>query len=78
MKAKSHVLPGLTADFTRAGATADALQWSAGALVDMLCAWHERARQRRALLALDDRMLKDIGITRADAERQASNPFWRI
>jgi uncharacterized protein YjiS (DUF1127 family) len=38
--------------------------------------WHELARQRRALLALNDRMLKDIGITRVEAEREARRPFW--
>jgi uncharacterized protein YjiS (DUF1127 family) len=48
----------------------------ARALVGLL-QWHEIARQRRALLTLNDRMLKDIGITRADAEREASRPFWR-
>lgn len=37
---------------------------------------HELARQRRRLLALDDRMLKDIGITRADACREGARPFW--
>jgi uncharacterized protein YjiS (DUF1127 family) len=40
--------------------------------------WHELARQRRALLALDDRMLKDIGISRAEAEGEACRPFWRV
>ena len=50
--------------------------WAAAAL-DRLLGWHEVARQRRALLALSDRMLKDIGITRAEAEREASRPFWR-
>ena len=39
--------------------------------------WHERARQRRRLLELDDRMLKDIGVSRADAVREASKPFWQ-
>ncbi len=34
-------------------------------------------RQRRTLLALDDRMLKDIGISRADALREGNKPFWR-
>jgi len=38
--------------------------------------WHELARQRRALLALSEHMLKDIGISRAEAEREASRPFW--
>jgi uncharacterized protein YjiS (DUF1127 family) len=41
-----------------------------------LLRWRELARQRRALLTLDDRMLKDIGITRVDAECEARRPFW--
>ena len=45
--------------------------------VTLLMDWHERARQRRALLTLDDRMLKDIGISRAEAEHEACQPFWR-
>ena len=42
-----------------------------------LLLWHERARQRRQLLELDDDMLRDIGITRADAVGEAGKPFWR-
>lgn len=34
-------------------------------------------RQRRALEALDDRMLKDIGLTRCDVEAEISRPIWR-
>ena len=41
-----------------------------------LLQWHELARQRRALLALSDHMLKDIGISRAEAEREARRAFW--
>jgi uncharacterized protein YjiS (DUF1127 family) len=41
-----------------------------------LLQWHELARERRALLALSDHMLKDIGISRAEAEREARRPFW--
>ena len=40
-------------------------------------AWHERARQRCALLELSDYMLCDIGISRADAIGEANKPFWR-
>lgn len=43
----------------------------------ILVLWHERARQRRRLLQLDDRMLKDIGVSRADAVHEASKPFWQ-
>lgn len=36
-----------------------------------------RARSRRALRELPDELLKDIGLSRADIEREASKPFWR-
>ena len=39
--------------------------------------WAERHRQRRALLELNDSLLKDIGISHADAWQEASKPFWR-
>lgn len=46
-------------------------------LAELLVGWIERARQRRALFRLDDRMLKDIGLSRADVAREADKPFWR-
>jgi drug/metabolite transporter (DMT)-like permease/uncharacterized protein YjiS (DUF1127 family) len=39
--------------------------------------WPDRSRQRRALRALDDRQLRDIGITRFDAVNESRKPFWR-
>jgi uncharacterized protein YjiS (DUF1127 family) len=39
--------------------------------------WRRRNREREELAALDDRMLKDIGLTRADAEFLSNKPFWR-
>lgn len=36
------------------------------------------SRQRRELLTFDDRMLKDIGVTRADVQREANRRFWDI
>ena len=39
--------------------------------------WFERSRQRRALADLDDRLLRDIGVTSAQASREAAKPFWR-
>jgi len=46
-------------------------------LLDLLSTWLQRARERRALHALDEGMLKDIGLTRADIEFEAHKPFWR-
>jgi len=45
-------------------------------ITDRLDRWHRLARERRQLQALSDHMLKDIGLTRADVEREASRPFW--
>jgi uncharacterized protein YjiS (DUF1127 family) len=42
-----------------------------------LSAWQHRRRSHRDLLSLDDRMLKDIGLTRAQAEQASRKPFWR-
>jgi len=38
--------------------------------------WLQRSHQRRALAELDDRMLRDIGLTRLQAQREAAKPFW--
>lgn len=35
-------------------------------------------RERRRLMALDDRALQDIGASRADAYREWSRPFWDL
>lgn len=49
----------------------------AKALMAALAVWAERARARRSLATLDDRMLADIGATREQAAREAAKPFWR-
>jgi uncharacterized protein YjiS (DUF1127 family) len=46
-------------------------------LVDSLSRWRERARGRRLLMEMDERLLKDIGISRSDAYRESRKPFWR-
>ena len=48
-----------------------------GAAVDKLYLWQERAAQRAHLASLDDHRLKDLGIRRAEAVREAAKPFWR-
>jgi uncharacterized protein YjiS (DUF1127 family) len=38
--------------------------------------WIERSREREALGHLDERLLRDIGVSRAAAAEEASKPFW--
>ena len=47
--------------------------WVLGRLI----AWQDRADQRHALATLDDRQLKDIGLSRADILREISKSFWQ-
>jgi uncharacterized protein YjiS (DUF1127 family) len=63
----------------KAGACREWFQLSA--LLDSvfctLLEWQERARQRYHLARLDDRLLKDVGLGRAEAEAEYRKPFWR-
>jgi uncharacterized protein YjiS (DUF1127 family) len=45
--------------------------------LDQWSKWGERARQRQALRELPDYLLRDIGLSRCDAELEARKPFWR-
>jgi uncharacterized protein YjiS (DUF1127 family) len=47
------------------------------ALWRRLAIWVARDRQRRELQELDERLLRDIGIDRIEAMREAARPFWR-
>jgi uncharacterized protein YjiS (DUF1127 family) len=38
---------------------------------------HERWCQRRDLRELDDHLLRDIGITRKQAQHETGKPFWK-
>lgn len=44
---------------------------------DRALVWLERVRQRRHLAELDDRLLRDIGLSRAEVEQEISRPFWK-
>ena len=46
-------------------------------LLAKLRLWRERARARDALAQIDPRSLRDAGIAPAQAEFEASQPFWR-
>lgn len=39
--------------------------------------WMERYRERRALQALPDHLLRDIGMSRVDANQESDKPFWQ-
>lgn len=48
------------------------------ALVGRLLLWQERSDERLRLREMDDHMLKDLGISRAQAYRESEKPFWRL
>ena len=45
--------------------------------VHAINALQARLATRHHLRELDDRMLRDVGLTRADVTRELSKPFWR-
>jgi uncharacterized protein YjiS (DUF1127 family) len=40
--------------------------------------WRRRKNSRAELARLDERMLRDIGLTQFDAEYEINKPFWRV
>jgi uncharacterized protein YjiS (DUF1127 family) len=66
-------VPGAGLGLRLAAALAGAARGGAAALR----LWRERARQRRQLAAMDDRLLQDIGLSRAQVEAEFQKPFWR-
>ena len=69
---RSRVLAAPVPVRTRRRARSLARLW-----LELLLQWQERALERHRLESLDDFMLKDIGLSRADVEREAAKPFWR-
>src|SRR5213082_2955040 len=61
----------------RAPATLDRLTGAFKRGLDTVGTWRRRSRERYHLAALSDRMLNDIGISRADAVFLSNKPFWR-
>jgi uncharacterized protein YjiS (DUF1127 family) len=43
---------------------------------DKIRMWRQIAHERSELRRLSEYIAKDIGISRADAEREADRPFW--
>ena len=46
-------------------------------VADSLRTWNARYQQRQRLLQLDERLLKDIGVSYEDVWAEVSKPFWR-
>lgn len=46
-------------------------------LLNTLNDYQKRHRSRQRLLVLDERLLKDIGLSHADAQREGNKPFWK-
>jgi uncharacterized protein YjiS (DUF1127 family) len=70
------ILPVRAGASRRPATRAGGRSWFARS-ADQLLTWSERARQRRELLRFDDHLLRDVGLTRAEALAEAAKPFWR-
>ena len=44
----------------------------------ILATWRRRARERNELSRLDQRTIRDLGLSEGDVVFEASKPFWRI
>ena len=76
---KSSPCPSLAAEARTIplhGRQRPAFGWLAG-VMSAIRAWRERHRQQRGLDALSDHMLDDIGIPRADRDRDGWRSFPR-
>jgi len=56
---------------------ADRIPYLVRTFVALVGEWRRRSETRRALLAFGERDLRDIRLSRCDAENEASKPFWR-
>jgi uncharacterized protein YjiS (DUF1127 family) len=72
LTARSQALPAQPA--TREGERRASYLRRVPALLDI---WRRRLRDREALALMDDRSLRDLGLTRYDACYEARKPFWR-
>src|SRR5262249_42167935 len=69
-----HQAPRANGPWTR---FVHAVDGGVDAMVGTLLVWQRRHRDRLHLMSMDDRLLRDIGISNADVDREASKPFWR-
>jgi len=60
-----------------AGYFRDLARAAASRTFGTLLLWQRRANERHALAHLDDRILRDLGLNRAEVAWEARKPFWR-
>ena len=46
-------------------------------VIDGFVTWQRRHKDRMHLMSLDDRLLRDIGISYVEVDKESSKPFWR-
>ena len=76
MKTREATLATGTTTVGAAKALGAALWTLPERIADALYEWQRRASERHHLRQLNDHMLKDIGLSRADVEGEAGKPFW--
>ncbi len=62
---------------TGRGSLAGAMTHAMDSLFDTLALWRHRITTRRELARLDERMMRDIGVSQFDVEHEAAKPFWQ-
>ncbi len=55
----------------------DLVRAAASRTFGTLLLWQRRAHERHALAHLDDRILRDLGLNRAEVAWESRKPFWR-
>ena len=76
----NHLQPGCDYPADTRRHALDAMRGIAQRLLAILRLWRRRRRDRRELAKfaqLDDRLLRDIGLTRGSVEFLINKPFWR-
>jgi uncharacterized protein YjiS (DUF1127 family) len=70
---QSAMLPSPGVASARAGALFSTIR----RMLHMVRVWNTRGASRRQLAMLSDHILRDIGLTRDDVDRELLKPFWR-
>ena len=48
------------------------------AVGQLFATWRRRTRERRELATLDQRTIRDLGLSPRDIQFEANKPFWRV